>query len=163
MGLSASLLCLWSAVPIFPFWLFFNSCAPTRPFPGKFHLLRVFLTLTVRSAFCLHLDYTVVKKFTGKRRVSLITFAFRVARRCEGLWWLSSFGASRAAAWTTNASLMERTAGTIWLARMTEFMCTVADTYEDFPKGHVGKRESVISQCAVLPPGCDQVHGRHHV
>ena len=72
-------------------------------------------------------------------------------------------GASRAAAWTTNASLMERTAGTIWLARMTEFMCTVADTYEDFPKSHVGKRESVISQCAVLPPVCDQVHGRHHV
>ena len=92
VGLSASPLCLWSAVPNYsPSGCFLTLVLLLVRFLGSFTSCAVFLTLTVRSAFCLHLDYTVVKKFTGKRRVSLSTFAFRFARRCEGLWWLSSF------------------------------------------------------------------------
>ena len=52
---------------------FFNSSAPTRPFPVEVSPRARFLTLTVRPASGPHLDYTVVKKFSGECRVHSFT------------------------------------------------------------------------------------------
>ena len=84
--------------------------------------------------------------------VAVFVYSGKMSMLMVGTASTSLSGASRAAAWTTNASLMERTAGTLWLARMTEFMCPVADTYEDFPNGPRGKAGiSYLSVCSFAP------------